>query len=224
MIRNRYIVTKKTCFTYEIGEKEYLVNVEYKTGKHNITYRYRDNAFLVTCPIYTLKKQILIGLTKFGPNLIKRVEKSESPIGNDYVYILGEKIHITYPGKLTFSNGDIYEFNDETSLKKQLKKILLRYCENKTKEYEIKMHIPFSHKVSVREMKSRYGSNMLKKHNISYAFILIHYSYDIIESVVAHEVCHSIVGNHSKKYYDELLKYCPNYYINNKKLKSSLYK
>ena len=40
---------------------------------------------------------------------------------------------------------------------------------------------------------------------------LIHYSLEIIDSIVIHELAHYYYHDHSHSFYNMVLKYCPNY-------------
>ena len=72
--------------------------------------------------------------------------------------------------------------------------------------------------VKVRQMKSRYGSNNRSNKTITYSLVLLHYSIEIIDSVIVHELSHHFVYDHSPNFYKVLYKYCPNYDILRKKL------
>ena len=72
--------------------------------------------------------------------------------------------------------------------------------------------------VKVRNMKSRYGSNNRQSKAITYSLVLLHYSPDIIDSVIIHELAHHFVYNHGSNFYKVVYKYCPNYDMLRKKL------
>lgn len=55
------------------------------------------------------------------------------------------------------------------------------------------------------------GKNYYLKHLLTFDRILIHFSLDIIDSVVIHELTHHFVQNHSDAFYRILLTYCPDY-------------
>ena len=67
-------------------------------------------------------------------------------------------------------------------------------------------------------MKSRYGSNNKRSKTITYSLTLMHYSLEIIDSVVVHELTHCFVYDHSDNFYRLLYKYCPDYDKLRKKL------
>ena len=74
------------------------------------------------------------------------------------------------------------------------------------------------YKVTLKDMRTRFGSNSKHTKTLHFAYVLIHYSFDIIDSVIVHELAHILVYDHSKKFYDVVYKYCPDYDIYRKKL------
>ena len=74
------------------------------------------------------------------------------------------------------------------------------------------------YQVKVRQMKSRYGSNNKSSKAITYSLVLLHYSPEIIDSVIIHELAHCFVYNHGDNFYKVVYKYCPNYDMLRKKL------
>jgi len=203
-------------FIYSINEKDYNVHIIHKRIK-NIHYRFIDGQFVVSCHPLTLKKQIENGLNKFAVSLIERSVKV-TPFTNEYIYLYGSKVLLKNGnGKISFTNGEIIEYKNENELKKKLKAMFLKIAANRTKYYANLMNLP-EYKVSVRDMKTRYGSNSRRTQKICYSTILQHYSYEIIDSVIIHELAHIKVPNHSKSFYDVVYKYCPNYKQLRKKL------
>ena len=104
-------------FLYEVDNKTYEVQISYKPVK-NINYRFRDGAFVVSCRRLTLMSTIKSGLDRFARTLIKRSAK-KAPIGDDYIYLLGSKVHLTFPGEFTFLNAS-YSFKDMNDFLKQI--------------------------------------------------------------------------------------------------------
>lgn len=208
-------------FIYKINNKDYEVVIIHKRIK-NIHYRFKDGKFVVSCHPLTSKIALIKGLDKFGEKLIERSEKT-SPIGSDYIYLFGEKIIINTSGKLRIDGYPEIQYKDHEDLLKKLRPIFLDIITKKVRRYESIMNLP-SYKVTVRQMTSRYGSNSKQSKHLTFAMVLIHYSYPIIDSVVIHELAHIVEFNHSKKFYDVVYKYCPNYDELHRKLKKGIYK
>ena len=208
-------------FIYSFEEKDYPVKVTYKRIK-NIHYRFDGESFIVSAPRRISNSFIKSGLDKYAKKLIKRNVKVNAE-GDDYLYLLGEKVDIVYPGEIYFSNGLIIDYKDHNDLHKKLKKWFLEYLKERTEYYAKIMHAP-AYLVKLRQMRSRYGSNNKDKRIITYSLTLLHYSTEIIDSVIIHELTHCFVYDHSDKFYRLLYKYCPNYDMLRKKLIKAVFK
>ena len=69
-----------------------------------------------------------------------------------------------------------------------------------------------------------FGSNSSRTHTLSFQINIMHYSEEIIETVVIHELAHEFERNHGKKFYNIVYKYCPRYKELQKKLKKGIHK
>lgn len=197
-------------FVYILDEKEYKVVVT-KKKMRTIRYTYKDGVFKVSAPkLFVTQKQIVEGLNKYARKLIKSDARS-SASGDNFIYLLGTKVAISEEGEINFTNGDKITYKNRDDLNKKLKKWFLKYITPRHAYYEQMMGVKKPCKVHVKKMISRYGSNSLKTHSVSYSTILMHYTSDVIDSVIVHELAHEFVRNHSKKFYDVVYKYCPNY-------------
>ena len=201
-------------FIYQVDDKDYQVVITYKRIK-NIHYRFDGDKFLVSAHRLTPMKLIKSGLDKYAKKLIKRCTKVNAET-DEYIYILGKKIELTYPGYLAL-DSDLVSYKDNKQLHSKLKKWFLDYVTKRTAFFEQVMNAPH-YLVKVRQMKSRYGSNNRQSKVITYSMVLIHYSPEIIDSVIIHELAHHFVYNHGDNFYKVLYKYCPNYDMLRKKL------
>ncbi len=66
-------------------------------------------------------------------------------------------------------------------------------------------------KVTIRCQRTRWGS-CSSKGNLNFNCLLMLAPPQVLDSVVAHEMCHRKHMNHSKEFYDELLTYFPEYH------------
>ena len=202
-------------FFYKVNDKDYEVVVIYKRIK-NIHYKFKDGKFVISCNRLVGKQTLIKGLDKFAEKLISR-SKKESPIGDDYIYIFGEKIIINQSGTLHIEGYKDIEYKSHEDLLKKIRPIYLDVITKRTRYYESVMNLP-SYKVTVRNMTSRFGSNSKSSKHITIAMTLLHYSFPIIDSVIVHELAHIKVYNHSKAFYDVVYAYCPDYDALRKKL------
>ena len=201
-------------FLYQVDDKPYVVEITYKRIR-NIHFRFDGEKFLISCPRLARLSQIKSGLDKYAKKLIKRSVKMNAE-SEEYIYILGKKIELNYPGYLALES-ELISYKDNKQLHTKLRKWFLAYLTNRTKFFESVMEVP-SYQIKLRQMKSRYGSNNRPKKTITYSLVLIHYSPEIIDSVIIHELAHHFVYDHSDNFYKVVYKYCPNYDILRKKL------
>lgn len=212
-------------FIYLIDDKDYQVEVTSKRVK-NINYHYKDGVFKVSCPWYASTSAIKSGLDKFAKKLINRFEKrKEKPEAetDNYIYLFGEKYDLFYPQEISLSIGKIVSFNNREELDKKIKKVFLEYLVAETNKIAEIMSAP-KYQIKIRKMHTRYGTNSRKTKSITYSLDLIHYSPEIISSVIAHELVHCFVFDHSDNFYRLLYKYSPNYDILRKKLIKAVFK
>ena len=202
-------------FFYKVNEKEYLVVVEKKRIK-NIYYRFDNGVFKVSCGHGVLKSQIIKGLDKYAVKMIKRSERP-NPKTDDYFYLFGVKVDLEESGEISFTNDRKIIYKSKDDLDKKLHKMFLEILKERVAYYSNVMNLPL-YKVSLKNMKTRFGSNSSYTKTLHFSYMLIHFSYEIIDSVIVHELAHILVHDHSKKFYDVVYKYCPNYKIYRKKL------
>lgn len=204
-----------TKTTYVLDGQEYEVLITHKRIR-NIHFRYENGVFKVSCPRITRMSQIQSGLDKYARKLRDRNPKNQA-FGEDYVYLFGHKIPVTYPGSISLKDETKINFKDKDDLLKKMRKVFLKYMQDHTEYFANRMNCPH-YLVKVRQMKSRYGSNNRSAKTITYSLVLIHYSPEIIDSVVIHELAHCHVYNHSDSFYRVVYKYCPEYDVFRKKL------
>lgn len=136
---------------------------------------------------------------KSFPSLYKRVCKIQGEKADESFYLFGVR-------------------QEEAVDNKTLKAKLLAYLKERIPYYEKLMKVTPSYRVSVRNMKSRYGSNSSQTHTVAFALSLAHYDYEIIDSVIIHELTHHFHRNHGKRFQTLLRKHCPRYDEYRKKL------
>ena len=206
--------------TYQYNGKTYPVIITKKRMK-NITYRYKEGTFYISVPWFYLKNEVINGLDKYAERLIKSEKKSLAR-GDNYIYLLGERIELNDTHQLVIPDGTIIVYKDEVDLDKKLKKWFLNLIKMRVAYYTNMMKVE-SYKVRVQKMSSRFGSNSKHTKSLNFSLILMHYSIDIIDSVVVHELAHILVYNHSKEFYDVVYKYCPNYDVCHLKLRKGIF-
>lgn len=201
--------TKELSFTYL--NKTYVVHVTIKSQR-NIYYRFRNGEFFVSAPYLTSERTILNGLTRFAPKLIKMTNPVNTHYSFDcrYIFLLGKRVELSRIDE-PYSDG-AFTYFDKKDFDDKLKKYALGFITQRVRKFEEVMGVYPSYKVRVKKMTSRYGSNSRTTHGLSFNLDLIHYSEEIIDSVVIHELAHHFYGGHQNNFYKVVLKYCPNYW------------
>ena len=92
-----------------------------------------------------------------------------------------------------------------------------KYFLEKCAYYAGKMQLSYN-RISINSAKTRFGSCSSKK-NINFSYRLMLYPEAAREYVVVHELAHTKEMNHSKKFYDIIEKYLPDYKERRKLLK-----
>ena len=201
--------------TYELDGQVYEVDIIYKRIR-NIHFRFEDDKYIVTCPRRTPARFIKSGLDKYAKKLRDRSPIVQA-VGDGFIYLFGRKMEVSYPGEILIDAETKIAFKSQEDLFKKLKKYFLNYIHGRTVFFAELMNAPL-YTVKVRQMKSRYGSNNRQSKVVTYSLTLIHYSPEIIDSVVVHELAHCFVYNHSDNFYRVVYNYCPRYDELRKKL------
>ncbi len=197
---------RQIIYELEVDGKVYAVPITFKRQR-NAYLRAAKTGYVCTVPYLLSEAKAKDFVIRSLPILIKRIEKKGkriTPRGDNYTYLFGIRFE--------------FVFSDEI-----LKKKLLEMLTEITRKLEKEMNISKPYKIRVKNMSTRYGSNSLKTHSLSFQFDLVHYSPDIIRSVVVHELAHEFQRDHSKKFYNIVYKYCPNYWELKSKLRRGIY-
>ncbi len=75
-------------------------------------------------------------------------------------------------------------------------------------------------RITIRSQRTRWGS-CSSKGNLNFNCLLMLMPPEVLDSVVVHELCHLKEMNHSRDFYDEILKVYPDYYRWNQWLKEN---
>lgn len=213
---------KKTKeFDIKVEEKTYKVTIIYKMNKY-IHYRFKNGQFYITSSRFASDETILNGLYKYAEKLIDSSHEQDF-IGDDFIMLLGYRINISDSGEINFSDGSKIVYKSRDDLKKKLRKYFLGLCQRRVAHYTKIMDLPL-YTTRVRDMNTRHGSNSLTSRTVWFSTNLMHFSLEIIDSVVIHELAHIRVFNHSKKFYDLVYKYCHNYDELHTKLRKGIFK
>ena len=88
---------------------------------------------------------------------------------------------------------------------------------DRVKYYAKKIGVTYG-RITIRNQRTRWGSCSVKG-NLNFNCILMLAPPEVLDSVVVHELCHRKEMNHSDKFYTEVLRVFPDYWLWNKWLK-----
>lgn len=187
----------------------------------------RNGEIIVTCNSYIPVDKVDAFVVSKFEWIIKHVEQAKRKKrlleDENYYLYLGKKYQIeiiesSHSGAKFLNNQLIvYKTKDD-----EIDKIVQKFEKEIVSKYFKKiMHIVYEKMVmdysivepslKIRNMKSRWGSCMPSKNQITLNTQLIHYDEKFIEYVVLHEYAHLIQPNHSKAFYHVIEKYMPDY-------------
>ena len=221
-----------------MNKQETIENFQIKYKKHafsksiKITLK-KDDFILVTmpylCPYKTAREFLLSNFEKiksfsankkiFSKDFKTKFDTLKIIPSNELKTIKKDKIiHFYYPENEDFSAKHIQKELSKAhteALKIEAKNYLAQRLSFLAEKYNFKYN-----KTSLRNQRTRFGSCSYQN-NISLNINLMKYDFDVIDYVLIHELCHTKVKNHSKNFWIEVEKYCPNYKELRKKLKTN---
>lgn len=194
--------------------KGYEILITYKNIRR-LNARIRDGKILVSAPYYTKLSEI----ENFINSNSKRIDKilNNQPIkdpnvmnlwGKKYniVSIEGEENKIVFMEDIAyvFYKNNYNEVIDDYYMKETLDK--LNYIARKYKDLMLKENIMFN-KISIKKLKSRWGSCKVTTKNITINSNLAKYDPICLEYVFCHEIAHIKYPNHSISFHDFIYTY-----------------
>ena len=100
----------------------------------------------------------------------------------------------------------------------EIREVILDLCQ-KVYPYFEKQGIPYP-AIKFRKMVSQWGNCRNKEGVLTFNINLMYTPFECVEYVVLHEFCHFLQANHSRVFYDELEKVCPDWKERRKLLKT----
>lgn len=217
-----------------IAGRDYQVEVTYKRMKSLIILRVKEDGVLrVSCRPGVSEAYIASFLQSKAKwiqkttNTQKRHEMmNREGVQGPIVYWLGEKKYVRYEPSsrnYLFIDGDILTFylksmdqkTIETTFRKHASKVLMNMVNGLREEWDIKVceanGLPLP-TIGIRYMTSRWGVCYTSRSKIMLSTRLIHYPSVCLEAILLHEYTHFLVPNHSKRFYQAILKHMPQYY------------
>lgn len=168
-----------------------------KHGRYSV--RLLNDKIILTTSFFVSEAAIIPLLEKI-PNLKRKLEKISV---------------ITLPQGCDLLEGNVVKIDNELALniKKVYKKIIID-TQNMLKKINKNVDL-----IKFKKVNSYFGKYNRQKNFICFNTFLYRLPENLWHAVVCHEVSHTIVFNHSKNFYNLLLKLCPYYKMARKELK-----
>jgi predicted metal-dependent hydrolase len=207
----------------KIDNDIYEIIVEKKNNKNTYLRVKKDLKIYITTNYFVTNKYIQKLIDDNYSNIKEMIDnvKKKQTINNE-IYYLGNKLDVVIINDLSnpYINNNRLLINNYKNIDNWYKyqayevfKDRLNICLNNFNEI-----IP-SPNLKIRKMTSRWGVCNRSNNNVTLNLDLIKKDIDIIDYVIIHELCHFIHPNHSKKFWDLVNKYIPNYKNIRKRLK-----
>ena len=145
-----------------------------------------------------------------------------------FVYIFGKRYalkHVVDQRAIVEEHGnylDIHSYDFEKTLSQYLARKLYGYLQTRISYYlqhDFALSMP---RIIVKPYRSRWGSCYYERQEVAFNCMLVHFDTRVIDSVIIHELCHFLVSNHSKTFYQEVYKRMPDYDYWHEQLRGAL--
>ncbi|UUD37178.1 Protein of uncharacterised function DUF45 [Mycoplasmopsis californica] len=189
-----------------------------------ITLRlFKENYFVVSYNNRLHTPEFLAQMIlKNAPKLIKRQqkipqEKLKFLNLKENEFALFDEIHTfkVIDNKLIIDDKKIISIvrkntNIRAVLDKYIANQLLMYLTKRQSELEAIMNTP-AYKIKLMNANTLWGKNWFNRREIAYSFNLSKQKIAFIDATIIHELAHHFHQNHSTKFWNVVLKYCPEY-------------
>lgn len=128
--------------------------------------------------------------------------------GNRYAYFYSSqyqnKVIVNHESKTIQAKRDLL---DDTIQKKWLKSVARKYILSRTKTLSEGLLLPYN-KLYIRSQKRKWG-NCSKEKNISINWRVIKAPEFVIDYIIIHELCHTVIMKHTVRFQTLLRSHCP---------------
>jgi predicted metal-dependent hydrolase len=215
---------------FSIGEECFQVHIRRRKHQKHIRIRISGSGTItVSGPLSTTAREIRRAVETKKEWILSHLSRIEVDLREtdprNAVFLKGEKIPVTYrtvPGRIRSSvsydleracltvTGPGSSGNEFlAALRSWLEKEARRELKALASEISEELSIPFR-RIFIRNQRSRWGSSS-GGGNISLNWRVVMLPPKVQRYLVIHELCHQLHLNHSKKYWKEVERCCPDY-------------
>jgi predicted metal-dependent hydrolase len=184
----------KRCKSVRINIKQHVIELVMPSLAHFAN----ANSFLLQNKLWLRHKLALM-------------PKSKPLIALNSLSLLDKNYLIKHEGRPGIYENYIVHNNLGQKLILLIKNFLWQKISNFASVMAEKIGVTY-HKISIRDTTTRWGSCSSKK-NLSFSWRLAFAPSYVMEYVVIHELCHLLEFNHSKKFWQLVANFCPNYQV-----------
>lgn len=202
-------------------KKGIWVNVPYGISyKEAINFAKQNKAWIITNKVKTAQKEnkqtIFTSELKFRTRF-HQLQLRPSEVNNYSAKLFNGTLEISYPLNIPIQNLDLQTFI-QNSIIETLRREANYYLPIRIKE--LGQSCGFSYKsVQIKNTKSRWGSCSYDN-RINLNLHLMRLPKELCDMVILHELCHTIVKNHSSEFYQLLELHCPELNRKRKEIKN----
>ncbi len=193
----------------EIPELGLVVKIRRTSRAKNVQIKISNGQAILVIPKASSSQRAMTFLHSRLDWIAKNLAKQQKIdfAENSSITILGKKYDIIYTnslqGRIELKDNQLLvhakSINLERRIKKFLSSMLLDKITTIAKEISLKLGVSFK-KITVKDISSKWGS-CSSLGNLSFALKLIFTTEEALRYVVAHEVCHLVEMNHSKRFW-----------------------
>ena len=225
MFKRIFNFYKKETF---LDEFDFIINIK-RTARKTIAFIIRDGELTIRCSKFASNRRIysLIKEKEYWINKNILIQKEKKEISKEkyidtktYLFLGEEKQLKIIEGKnrsvnltqkeIIISGNSLSDVEIKLILSEWYKKEARKILMERTKYFSKLMRLSYN-EVIIKDYKSKWGLCLSLKKKIYLNWRLIMAPLSVLEYVIIHELCHLRVPNHSKKFWEEVIKYRAHY-------------
>lgn len=197
-------------FQYNINGKTFDVEITFKKTLR-LSSKLVQNTIKINASVLFNKNQIMDYIKK-GEERFYNQSLSIDMEGK-FFFLFGEKVCFSYENEFVYI--DSLKINNRPSkypykiVLKHIKEQFLMYVSKRQDELEKELKLR-KHEIKIKNMTARWAHISTREHTITYSLLLSHFSHEIIDSVIYHELIHNFFKNHDVNFYKMMETYVPN--------------